>query len=295
MTLAEIAKIITDKNYVFQVAIPGQNFLHGKTTVNSALSNSESVESYLKKIADNNKTNHLYIKLFTPNGSSFKARGEHLIFLDKHQPVATNTTTVATTPKQFSGIEFKNIESETPIKKQTMNDKDYIDFKVLEVKHETLQSSFIELQEKNKKLEKKVDELHDENKNLLRDNLTKEDKHALEIERAKLNFEKEGKEGLSGLIGDLTKDPETLKMIVGFINPKHPMFNQEEPKQIESQSFGSVKYTDDNDTNQVLNDIPLSLSQKDGKTIAEIYLIVKELLNDSIKLEQAVKTFLPQQ
>lgn len=294
MTIKEIANIITSKNYVFQAAIPGTNFSQGKTTVNAALSNSENIEAYLQNIAETNKANHLFIKLFTPNGSSFKARGEHLIFLTIPQPVATNTTPVATS---LNGLQEYTTQLPTTPKTTTMQDKDYIDFKVLEVKHGALKSSYDELKEKNNKLEKKVEELHDENKQLLRDNLTKEDKHELALERAKLEMAKEGKEGLSGLIGDLTKDPDTLKMIVGFINPKHPMFNEQpqEQKALEGANTGEVKYTDDNDTNMVLNDIPRSLSQKDGKTIAEIYLIFKELINDPEKLDTAVKTFLPQQ
>lgn len=294
MTIKEIANIITSKNYVFSVSIPSTSFSQGKTTVTAALSNSESIEAYLQNIAETNKAKHLFVKLFTPNGSSFKARGEHLIFLTTPQPVATNTTTVAT---PLNGL--PQYQAQAPITPNTtaMQDKDYIDWKVLEVKHGSLQSSYDELKEKNNKLEKKVEELHDENKQLLRDNLTKEDKHELALERAKLEMAKESKDGLSGLIGDITSNPDTMKMILGIINPKHPIFNEQQPeqKQLEGANTGEVKYTDDEDTNMVLNDIPRHLSQKDGKTIAEVYLVFKELVNDPAKLETAVKTFLPQQ
>jgi hypothetical protein len=295
MTIKEIAILITTKDYLFQVSIPETKFNHGKTSVSMALADSESVETYLTKIATTNKANHLYVKLFTKNGSSFKARGEHLIFLTTPQPVATATTSVATTQPALKGITEHTTETPTKQKTSTMDNKDYIDFKVLQSEHKRLEQTHEESKSKIVKLEKKVEELHDENKQLLRENLTKEDKHALALERTKLDLEKEGKDGLSGMIGELTKDPDTLKMIIGFLKPDHPMFKENNQAALEGAVATEIKYTEDSDVNMVLNDIPRSLSQKDGKTIGEMYLLFKELINDPGKLETAIKTFLPQQ
>lgn len=295
MDIKEISNLITAKNYVFQIAIPGTSFLHGKTTVNMALTNNENLESYFEKIAKANSAKHLFIKLFTPNGSSYKARGEHLIFLPETTPVATATNNATPVATPLNGT--NELTTETPIKpkQSTMQDKDYIDFKVLEVKYDTLKTQHDAAQSKIVKLEKKVEDLHDENKNLLRDNLTKEDKHELALERAKLEMAKEGKEGLSGMVGELTKDPELLKMLVGVFKPDHPMFKENAQPALEGASDANreVVYTEDKVTNEVLNDIPRVLSQKNGDTIAQIYLLFQEFVNKPDVLKKAQEQFLP--
>lgn len=307
MTIKEISDIITAKKYLFQVSIPGTSFSHGKTTIEMALSDNDSLENYLDKIARINKAEHLFVKLFSPNGSSYKPKGEHLIFLDKKQPVASTTnvamnvattaTSVADTHKSLNGQQEQGTELSIKPKNTTMDQKDYIDFKVLQSEHKRLEHIYDESKSKVKQLETKIEDLHEENKKLLRDNLTKEDKHELALERSKLEMERESKEGLSGLMGELTKDPDTLKMIVGFLKPDHPMFKSEgEQKALEgaNDSTREIKYTEDSQTNTVLNDIPRVLSQKDGDTIASIYLLFQKLIADPDSLKQAVTTFLPE-
>ena len=298
MTIKEIAELITSKNFVFQLTIPGTSFSHGKTTVQMALSDSENIEGYLEKIAKANKAEHLFVKLFTKNGSSYKAKGEHLIFLPKANAVATTdstTTPVATKETNVATTKPLNGMSEfSPTKQTPMDAKDYIDYRVLQTEHKNLQNVHDETKAKVVKLEKKIEDLHDENKSLLRDNLTKEDKHALALERAKLDIEKEGKEGLSGMMGELTKDPDTLKMLIGIFKPDHPMFKENAQPALEGASNnGLVKYSDDAVANDVLNDLPRVLSQKDGDTIARIYLLFQEFIHKPETLQQATTTFLP--
>ena len=58
MSIKEIAELITRKNYVFQVSIPGTDFMHGKTLPNMAMADCESIEAYLMRIATKNKATH---------------------------------------------------------------------------------------------------------------------------------------------------------------------------------------------------------------------------------------------
>lgn len=293
-TIKEIANLITAKKHLFQVSIPGTGFSHGKTTVDMALSDSESVEAYLNKIATSNKAEHLFVKLFSANGSSFKPRGEHLIFLDKQQPVASATTIATSVATKQTGQLF-NTPDQNKAKPTTMNDKDYIDFKVLQSEHKRLEHIYDECKGKVKQLETKVEDLHEENKKLLRDNLTKEEKHELALERTKLEMEREGKEGLSGLMGELSANPELIKVLVGFVNPKHPMFDKEPLPALEgADNTREIKYTEDSEVNRVLNDIPRTLSQKDGDTIATIYLLFQKFISDPTLLSQAANTFVPE-
>ena len=339
MTIKEVADIITKKKYVFEVSIPNTNFFHGKQTIDKALLDNDSLESYLERIARLNKASNLLIKTYTPNGTSYRFRNDYLIFLLQTEPVATTATNVATTATNVATRATNSVATtkkalngthETPINTQnnntrpiflqqpkpvtttatnvattatnvattqkstTMDTKDYIEFRVLQGEHRRLEDSASEAKTKIAKLEKKIEELHEENKKLLRDNLTKEDKHEVALEKVKLQMEREGKDSLSGIVGELTKDPDTLKMIIGFLKPDHPIFKEQEQKALgAAKEPTEIKYTEDTEVNSVLNDIPRSLSQKDGKTIAEIYLLFQEFITKPETLKLATTTFLP--
>lgn len=176
-----------------------------------------------------------------------------------------------------------------------MEDKDYIDFKVLQITHKQLEHYYGESTAKIKKLEDKIDLLHEDNKKLLRDNSTKEDKHELALDRVRLEMDKESKAGLSGLMGELSANPQIIEAVVGFINPKHPMFDKEPQIALEGAPDNNreIKYTDDATVNMMLNDIPRVLSQKDGETMTKIYLLFQEFISKPESLDQAVSSFLP--
>lgn len=322
-TVKEIADFITAKQYWFQVSIPKTNFSHGKTSIDMALSDSESVEHYLNKIVKENKAKSLFVKFLAQNGgknnSSFLPKGEELIFLPSIEPVANQSETsgkpvenqwqtsgkpVANQSENQSQTSTKPVENtigtyfetQKHHKNTTMTDKDYIEFKVLEMKYDTAVKENKAFEARVNKLEKKIEELHDENKNLLRDNLTKEDKHELALERTKLEMERESKDGLSGIVDFANNNPETIKMLIGLVKPDHPMFKADnsQPALEGANDAREIKYTEDSETNTVLNDIPRTLSQKDGDTIAAVYLLFKKFVGDPEILKSAVKTFIPE-
>ncbi len=308
MTIKEIATLITAKGYVFQISIPNTQFFHGKTTIKNALVDSESLETYFEKIAKLNKASSLLVKTFTPNGSSYKSHGDYLIFLPQTDPVATSATMfvadvatnalnhVATTKQPLKELPETSPEPQNKPKTNPMDTKDYIDFKVLQTEHKNLEQRYEDTKGKVIKLEKKVEDLHDENKQLLRENATKEDKHSLALERAKLEMEREGKEGLSGILGELQENPMIIEAVVGFLNPKHPMFDKnKEQKTLDGTDLENreIKYTDDTQANLVLNDIPRKLSQTNGDTISKIYLLFQEFLAKPDILHTVANTYFP--
>lgn len=309
MTIKEIVTLITTKGYVFQISIPNTNFSHGKTTIQNALADSENLESYFEKIARVNKASSLLIKTFTPNGSSYKSHGDYLIFLPQTEPVATSATTfvadvatsyknhVATSKEPLKGLPETTPEPQNKAKNTPMDTKDYIDFRVLQTEHKNLEQRYDDSKNKITKLEKKIEELHDENKQLLRDNATKEDKHSLALERAKLEMEREGKEGLSGILGELQENPMLIEAVVGFLNPKHPMFDKNKEQKAlagAEQENQEIKYTADEQVNLVLNDIPRKLSQTNGDTISKIYLLFQEFLAKPDILHTVANTYFPE-
>jgi hypothetical protein len=298
MSIEDIADEIRTKNFTFQVVIPGTSFSHGKTTQEMALADSENLEAYLNRIARINKAAHMLVRLYSRNGTSFKPRGEHLIFLPKSEAVATTATNVAGGATNVA-IPATNVAGfgsvDLPQKNNPMDTKDYIEFQVLKLGNEALKNQYDESKAKIKQLEKKVEDLHEENKQLIRTSSVQEDKHALALERQKLDTEREAKSGLNGLIGDLTKDPELIKMIAGFIKPDHPMFKTDAPalNGASEPKAGEVKYSEDKDANTVLNALPLSLSQKDGRTISAVFLLFQEFINKPDTLESAITTYIP--
>jgi hypothetical protein len=303
MTLSQIADLITLRNFVFQVSIPNTKFVQGKTTIEAALTDSADLATYFNKIAERNKAPYLLIKMFTPNGSSYKNRGEQLIFFTNNDAVATDATNKATTATQkpnLSGDEVQNSNTNyqptkqitNPPKNDGMSDKEYIDYRVLQSEHKRLSETFDEAKSKIKTLEKKVEDLHDENKQLLRDNTTKDDKHALAIDRQKMDAEREIKGSLSGVIGELNENPELIKTIVGFLKPDHPMFKENNQPALEGAEVKELKYHDDADANAILNDIPRMLSQLDGETMAKFYLLFKNFLATPQNLNTAYSQFL---
>jgi len=285
MNLKEIADIINEKKYFFQIILPNKRFLHGRTSILQALADKPSIEEYIQGIIKENKATNVLIKLFSANGSSFKNRGEYFIFFDDAKAVATITnieTKIATTD-QLKGLEPAKINN-------TMSDKDYIDFKVLQSEHNRIKDSNEEKKERIKKLELKIEELHEENKKVLRENITKDDKHALAIEREKLNLEKEAKGGLSGLVGELSEKPELLKMIAGFIKPDHPMFKDDSVGKIEVEE---VRYHDDEDANNILKEVPKLFKLIDPALVIRFYTISTQFAKQPTKIEEAFNNFFP--
>ncbi len=287
--------MIRAKGLTFQVVIPGTSFSHGKTTVETALSDSESLEAYLSRIAKINSAPHLLVKLFSPNGTSFKPRGEFLIFLPKNEPVATSATNVATSATNVatSATNVALSGLEPPYKTMDMDIKDQINYRVLQSEHEMLKGVYQEAKTKVQALEKKIEDLHDENKQLIRSSAIKDDKHAVDLERAKLEMDREAKGGLSGLVGELTKDPDLLKMIAGFIKPDHPMFTENKQPALDGAGSIDVKYSDDKELNEVLKQLPLSLSQQEPATVTAIFLLVQEFILKPDTLRAAIASYIP--
>lgn len=288
MNISEIAKLITEKNYVFQVSIPNTQFMHGKTTVQSALVDTDSIENYLNKIVDRNKAKNILVRLYTPNGSSYKLRGEHLIFLDSAQPVATQTTDATKTATTTTHVAtpplngLNNYQTESP----KMNITDQINYGVLQAKHELLVQRSSQLENENKELRKKVDILHDEKLQLVKDQSVLAERAKLDIDKAKFEVQQEAKGGLTGLMSEVNENPEIVKMLLGALVPNHPMFKEgfsgtdNNTKQIQQ-----TKYHDNPDINTILTDLPNTLKTLDGEKIAKVYVIFQSFMSAPEKIE----------
>jgi len=278
MRLEDIIKLIIDKGYLFQISIPNRSFSHGRITIAQALIDSASLQDYFNKIIRNNSAENLLVKVFTPNGSSVKNRGEYLISLAYTQPVATvqkTETPVATntTPTLQGAIESQQQKSSS---KNSMDVNDQIEYKVLQVKHEMLLNQKNELDQKVKDLTKKVDTLQDEKLELVKSQAVSKEKHELEVERARFAAEKESKDGLSGIVDFAENNPETIKMLVGLFKPDHPMFKNEEmngASNTPALESGPVKYHSDPEINVVLQDLPNTIKTLSGEQIAKIYMV----------------------
>jgi hypothetical protein len=101
---------------------------------------------------------------------------------------------------------------------------------------------------------------------------------------------------LSGILGELQENPMIIEAVVGFLNPKHPMFDKnKEQKTLEGADHENreIKYTDDTEINLVLNDIPRKLSQTTGDTISKIYLLFQEFLAKPDILNTVANTYFP--
>ena len=225
MTVKDIANIIFNTEYLFEVSIPSVKFLSGKIDFKEYLINKKGIEDCLIDMARSNNVEEVEISLHTLNGKTplqYRNKGNYTVSLPKDElilnsPLVKDESVLnATLTKDEPNLNHK-LEINVPENAQkhtTMQDKDYINYKVLEVEHNTLTRDYKKSEEKIVKLEKKVEDLHEENKTLLRDNSTKEDKHTIALERQKFDAERsqlESKESLSGLAGDLLKDPEMIK------------------------------------------------------------------------------------
>lgn len=308
MTVKEIAIIILRKNYLFQVLILGTKFKTEKITIDSAISETGCVESYLTKIGNDNNAKQLLVKLFSTNGNSPERQGDELIILPEIEKPINIEKPIIEKPiniekpisdlnTSMEGLKQPQEQAITPQKHTTMQDKDYIDYKVLEVKHDTLKHQHEESKSKIAKLEKKVEDLHEENKKALRDIATKDDKHELALDRVKLDNEKansEQKESLSGVLVDTLKDPEIVKMFFqGFFPSKFPADQQAQLTGADD-AVREIKYTTDVTANQVLNDIPRTLSQKNGDTIAKVYLLFQKMMSSTETFNEVMKQFVPE-
>lgn len=293
MKLEEIINLLAAKpHYLFKISIPGTPLMHGRTTVHTAIENAGSLQAYFDKIIKANSAKTLLVELFTPNGTSFKNRGIHVISLDQPQPVATSTNTATNsatnTTQPLQGIE----DTQQQVKTHSMNPKDELGYAVLQVKHEMITNQKNSLEAEVKELRKKVDTLQEEKLSLVKENTVSGERNKLEMEKALFQAEKGTKEGLSGLMGELNDNPETLKMLIGLFKPDHPMFKEEGvagTKQIEAPSFHA-----DKEINALLSDMPNTIKDLDPKIIARIYYIFLEgFAKDPTKVEIVFELLFP--
>lgn len=326
MTVKEISDFIRRKKYSFiDIVIPNINFNYYPTSVQSIVQSNGSLENYFEKIFKNNRVTEYIVKVFVKNGKKPLCKNEYPVFWQKTEPIdepvshqenisnssvihqdtinnqsVNHQSNINPTSENYQyalhGLPETPTETTNKPKTNSMDTKDYIDFRVLQTEHKNLTQRYEDTKGKVVKLEKKIEELHDENKQLLRDNATKEDKHSLALERAKLDMEREGKEGLSGILGELQENPMLVEALVGFINPKHPMFEKNKEQKMLSgaeDETREIKYTEDAQANIVLNDIPRKLSQTNGDTISKIYLLFQEFLSKPDVLHTVANTYFP--
>lgn len=300
MTIEEIVKIILEKNYLFKISIPGTQFSQGITSMAQAMVDSTDLLNYFQRIVSANRAKNLYVRLYTPNGSSYKLRGEHLIFLPGTETVATPSTTATNTA---TNVEQRNDNTlrgpDQPPHQKNSNEmlsvKDQIDYGVLQVKHQMLQGVADKLETEVKELRKKVETLHDEKLALVKENTVAGEKNAFEIEKAKFEVLKESKDGLSGAVDFAEKNPELVKMLLAGLFPNNPAFKEggngtmEGTKQIEAP-----KLHVDPQVNDLLVDMPNQIKMLDPKQISKIYMVFMKFKEAPETIETAFKTILPE-
>lgn len=307
MNLDDIINILAEKpHYLFNISVPGIILNHSKKSVQSAIENAGSLQAYFDKIIKANNAKKITVELFTTNGTSFKNRGKHLIFLAQPEHVATNcntqqhdaiqsntkqhtaTNSAINTNEPLHGINDTQQQVKTP----SMNPTDQLGYAVLQVKHEMITNQKNSLEAEVKELRKKVDLLHEEKLALVKENTVSGERNKLETDKAIFNIQKEGKDGLSGFMGELNDNPETLKMIIGLFKPDHPMFKEEGvagTKLIEAPVFHT-----DKDVNAMLADLPNTIKAMDPAVIARIYYIFLEgFAKDPAKVESVFTMLFP--
>ena len=300
-TITEIANLITDKKYLFEIVLPGKAYKGLKISVENAKNIHGSVENYIKNVLKSNNADTGIVKLYSVNGTSFKQRGDHIIFLPKTETVATSATNVATSATNVATSATNVATSATNVATNkelgNLNDakmlgvKETIEFEVLKVKHEMVTTDRDNLKIKVKELEKKVDDLQDEKLKLVKENGTAEEKHKLALERQQLESEREAKSVLSGIVEDLNANPELIKTIAGFINPNHPMFKESGVNGLPPAT--ETAYHNDVDANNVLKELPKMFSNVEPALVIRFYTIAMEFVKEPIKVEQVFKTVYP--
>lgn len=281
MTLEDIINELKSKwNYLFKVSIPGSSFVHHRTSVTEAVNKSGTIEEYFDRIIRENKPKTILVELFSPNGSSFRDRGKHVIFLHQTEAFATNATQNATNATQNATNATMGGINETNRPKNTgnmMDIKEKIEFETLKVKHDMLSGVFDTLKAENAQLRKKVDELHEEKLALVKENSVSNERNKLDMEKAVFEAQKQQKEGLSGLMGELNENPEVLKLLVGIIKPDHPMLKDGNYESMEgTRQIEPPRFHDDDNVNALLTDMPNTIKNLDPKAIAKIYYIFME-------------------
>lgn len=280
MKLDELIKLLEEnKHYLFSITIPNSSFTHGRTGYAQALADAPTLKDYFERIILANGAKQLFVELYTPNGSSYKNRGKHLIFLDSTGPVATNATNATKVEDNATNVATKTqsslqgIEEEYTPKTKTMNSTDMVGYEVLKVRHELLQGAHDTLKKEHEDLRKKVDRLQDEKLDLVKENSVNKEKNELELARVKFNAEKDAKDGLAGVMDYVNDNPDTVKMILGAIFPNNPNFNSTGNAPGTTKVIEPITYHDDKDINALLVDMPNTIKELDGAKIAMIYAI----------------------
>lgn len=275
MKLQQIINLLAEKpHYLFKISVPGTPLMHGRTSVTAAIENAGSLQAYFDKIIKANSATTLLVELFTPNGTSYKNRGKHVIFLDQPEPVATNINTATNTATNTT-VPLQGIE-EHQVKTPSMNPKDELGYAVLQVKHEMITNQKNALEKEVNELRKKVDLLHEEKLALVKENTVSGERNKLEMEKALFAAQQTQKEGLSGFIGELNENPETLKMLIGFLKPDHPMFKEGNDDMAGTKQIEAPRFHTSDEINSLLTDMPNTIKDLDPKIIARIYYIFLE-------------------
>lgn len=276
MRLDEVINIILQKNYLFKIGIPGSALSHGKTTLAAAINNAGSLHDYFNNIIKANNPKTLLVELFSPNGSSYKDRGKHIIFLDQPQAVATEATSETNVANKATSM-LNGLELQHQVKPTSMNANDQLNYAVLQVKHEMVTNQKNALEKEVNELRKKVDVLHEEKLALVKENTVSGERNKLEMEKAIFEAQKQQKEGLSGILEEVKENPDLLKMIAGFIKPDHPMFKESENQSMEgTKQIEAPRFHDNDEVNALLSDMPNTIKSMDPKLIAKIYYIFME-------------------
>ncbi len=164
-----------------------------------------------------------------------------------------------------------------------MDPTEKIELGVLRAEKRMLDQHLKRVEDDNNNLRRKVEELQNERVDLIRQNAVNKEKNELEIERAKLEADRERKGGLEGIMGDL-KDPEMLKFLAGFLKPDHPMFQNAAP--VNGLPAAATRFHENDDVNMILTDLPNTIKEMDPVLISKVYMIFQKFNETPALIEQ---------
>ena len=269
MLLSEAIKKIKENNSIFEISIEGKKTF-GKTRIEQAEMHAGSLEDYFKRIAKHNNVKTLAVNIYRPNGSSMVRKDFFIVDI----PAVVDATNIV--DSATNNVDEQ--QQQKPTKQSDMSNvtRADIDAATLKVENQFLKKDVDTLTERVKKLEVKEDRLLNENRDLLRENATIKDKADLELKTKMHEVAAASKDGLSGILDTVEKNPDLIKALVGFF-PNHPM-NKLLNNSEETEEINGVEQHDDADAQTCIDDIIIpSLNKLGSEEVGMISIIIEHL------------------
>ncbi len=231
MNPVRIEAEVKAKGLMFSALIPG--LPEKRYTASQAESDHGSVAQMLTNLSAIHKINPLPVQLYARNGSSHIKKGFFLVEINRAVENINGTVENINNTVEKSNNTVENINRAVEKSNKAVEDNNgrvdvrtQIENARLTEANRHLLGQLDDTKQRLRKEEERSGVLFNETLDLQRKLASQKDRLELEYATKKLELEKDRQGGLSGLVGELNENPELVKALIGLINPKHPMFDQ---------------------------------------------------------------------